>query len=154
MSTFSSIRQNLRLIEGGLWHTLSDVRPTVVSESEKTLQTGVSERSAGVLRMSDAPRLGSKLRSGRRRRMARTYVILAFGLGLGACSQAEYRDAQSRVAPMSVKKPGPVAAPFIPCTLTPAGDPGHDRVWAACMSMHKPNGRHPPAQLLFTDWRD
>jgi hypothetical protein len=40
MSTFPSIRQNLRLIEGGLWHTPSDSRPTVVKSGLKrpTLQ--------------------------------------------------------------------------------------------------------------------
>jgi hypothetical protein len=78
--------------------------------------------------------------------MWRTYVILAFGLGLSACNTLP--PAPANGAPSA--KP----APFIPCTLTPAGAPGHDRVWAACMTMHKPNGRHPPAQLLFTDWRD
>lgn len=76
-----------------------------------------------------------------RRVMWRTYVILAFGLGLAACSQAEYQAAQSRVPPMSVKNPDRVVAPFVPCTETPAGHPGHDRVWSACMSMHRATRR-------------
>jgi hypothetical protein len=148
MSTLPSIRHQTRIIEGGLWHTSADAEIAAARQSDKTVLTGFSERNT----LSDGClKLFSGRNSGRRRRrsMARTYIALAFGLGLGACSQAEYRDAQSRVPPMSVKKPGPVAAPFIPCTKTPAGDPGHDRVWAACMTMHKPN-RQPGYELETT----
>jgi hypothetical protein len=68
-------------------------------------------------------------------------ILCLLPLAVTACSQAEYRATQSRVPPISVKNPDLAAPAFIPCTETPSGHPGHDRVWAACMSMHKPTGR-------------
>lgn len=151
MTIFPSIRQVRRLVEEGMWHTPADSLPGDVQPALKPTVDALFPTCNTL--SGKCLKLFSGRNSGRRRRrsMARTYVILAFGLGLGACSQAEYRAAQSRILPMTVKTP-PVAAPFIPCTETPAGHPGHDRVWATCMTMHKPTG-HTPAELLFTDWR-
>ena len=129
MSTFPSIRQNLRLIEGGLWHTPAYSRATVVQSDQKCNDDGLFEArntlSDGCLKLFSGRNSG---RRRRRRSMARTYVILAFGLSLAGCNTPQ---------PKAVA--GQVCSP-------------QDVAWVECMKVRKP-GRHPPAELLFTDWR-
>jgi hypothetical protein len=43
MTTFPSIRQNIRLIGGGLWHTPADTRSTVVQTEPKCSNDGLFE---------------------------------------------------------------------------------------------------------------
>lgn len=131
MSTFPSIRQNRRLTAGGLWQTVSDKRPTTLRQVEKAQQTGLYSRLASVCQLSEDPNLGAKPHRRRRRAMARTYIALTFGLALAGCNTP------------------PQAAPSVAGEVCRADDPA----WTTCMLRRKP-GRHPPAQLLFTDWRD
>lgn len=142
MSTFPSIRQNLRLIEWGLWHTLSDTRHTAIRQVEKAHEQRDFRCIASVFQLYEDPFLGAKRESEtapplrgrlhrRRRAMAKTYVILAFGLGLAACNTP------------------PQAAPSVAGEACRVDDPA----WTTCMQARK-RGRHPPAELLFTDWRD
>lgn len=143
MYTFFSIRQIRRMVARGLWHTPADSAQSADKQTTDALYSGLSERSAGVWPLSDSPDLGAKLRSGRRRRrraMGQTYVILAFGLGLGACGL-----------------PGEVPRQYPKRSVTTGYDACRGVVdgttWANCMAGNKPRKLYPPAELLFKDWR-
>jgi hypothetical protein len=96
MPTFPSIRQNLRLIEEGLWHTPAYRRSTVVQSTLKPTVDGLSETcntlSDGCLKLFSGRNSGRR----RRRGVAKTYIALAFGLSVLGCTQDSAVDYQMK----------------------------------------------------------